>query len=33
MKDRRFLVSCGEGGRERDVGPNTGDNTGDGIIV
>lgn len=25
MKDSRFLASCGEGGRERDAGANTGD--------
>jgi hypothetical protein len=25
MKDKRFLASCGEGGRERDVGADTGD--------
>lgn len=25
MKDRCFLASCGEGGRESDVGANTGD--------
>jgi hypothetical protein len=25
MKDRRFLFSCGEGGRDRDVGAITGD--------
>ena len=25
MKDRRFLVSCGEGGRDREVGAIAGD--------
>jgi len=29
MKERRFLATCGEGGRERDVGGNKGDETAD----